>query len=477
MSTDERTATEAELRELVDELLARDRRAHEAALAELASVGDERVVPHLIDVVMVDAIANDWERFGFPEVLRDGEPPRYLALPEVAWPGIVETLGAIAEPSFDSPHAWVEWESWYSQQDIEPLPGYDEWKRRFFRSFAPPVGGLLDAEPMGYPLSEVRYGNTDRSYLAALNFPAFVPGEAVDADTAGASDHERYLEADQVVYGFELSGQAYAVPRMVLFPHEFMNATLQGQPVMLAWCTLCNAPILYDRRVDGEALTFGNTGLLWQGNKIMYDEATESLWAHHSGRAKAGHYYEREATLDVLPCAQTKWGEWFEANPDTLVPHLETGYGYDYTHYADTVGFFHHYWENEGITQPGVKRVDGALPEKESVYGVVSEADPDAIHIYPLDAVETNEPVVDTIDDRDVVVVTGVAGDDVAVYAAPPLPVEREGDELVDGEGTRWAITRDGLTDNGVTLERITGRHGLWFAFRIQYETHHVVTS
>lgn len=476
MSPDERTATDARLHALVDELLCKDRTAHETALDELAAVGDERVIPHLIDVAMIDAIANDWGRFGFPEVLRDGGPPRYLDLPEVAWPGAVDALCAIADPTFDSEHAWVEWESWYSQQEIEPLDGYDSWKRHLFRSFVPPVGSLLDVEPMGYPLSEIRYGNTDRSYLAALNFPEFIPGEEVDADEDDPSAYEQYLEDDQLVYGFEIEGQSYAVPRMVLFPHEFMNATLQGRPVMLAWCTLCNAPILYDRRVDGRTLTFGNTGLLWQGNKVMYDEETESLWAHHSGRAKAGRYYEDGATLDILPCAQTEWSEWKAENPDTLVPHLDTGYGYDYTHYADHVGFFRHYWEREDITQPGVKRVDGALPEKERVYGVVGD-DPTTVHVYPIEAVESHEPLTDEIDGRSVVVVTGVRGDDIAAYESPPRPIERDGDELVDGDGTRWEITRHGLIANGERRDRVAGRHGLWFAFRIQYDNHHIVVG
>ena len=121
------------LQELTDRLLVRDADVHAAAIDALAAVGDERVVPHLVEVLIVDSIANNWQKFGFPAVLRNRDPPRYLDLPEVRWPGVSDALAALADPSFDSAHAWVEWETWYSQQDIDPLDGFDEWKLRLYR--------------------------------------------------------------------------------------------------------------------------------------------------------------------------------------------------------------------------------------------------------------------------------------------------------------------------------------------------------
>lgn len=467
--------SEEYLQELVEKLLTRDREAHAEAVEELAEHGDERVIPHLVELVMVDSIANNWTDFGFPEVIREEKKPRYFELPEAEWPGIVDVLGTIAEPDYDSEFAWVEWESWYSQQDIEPLPGFKEWKLQLYKSFIPPVGALLDVEPYTYDIQDVRYGNSDRSFLAALNEPEFVPWEKVHVDGEGG-EYERYLQDDEEVYGFEIDGQTYTVPRIILFPHEFMNATIEGEPVMLSWCTLCNAPILYDRCVEGRTLTFGNTGMLWNGNKVMYDEETESLWAHHSGRPMAGHYLEEydELTLDVLPVSRTEWKDWKEDNPDTLVPHMDTGYGYDYQFYDGNIGFFEHYWQREDIVQPGVTKDQQELPEKEDVYGITSN-DPDSIHIYPIEAVTENGPLTDTIDDRDVVIISDVEGHDTAVYEAPSLPVERDGDRLVDADGTEWEFTADALVNDDDHLERVPGRHGLWFAFRIQYDEHHIV--
>lgn len=466
--------TEHELHELVDRLLIRDADAHRRALEQLAEIGDERVIPHLLELEMIDAIGDNWSQFGFPEVLRDRSPPRYLELPEASWPGVEAALVAVAESDFDSAYAWVEWETWYSQQDIEPLAGFDDWKLRLYRSFLPPVGRLLDVEPRAFDLQDVRWGNCDPSFLAALNAPDFAPGDAVDAEGAGG-EYERYLDADDRIFGFEFGGQTYAVPRWVLFPHEMLNVELDGVQLSLTFCTLCNAPILYDCRVDDRSLTFGSTGMLLDGNKIMFDEETESLWSQHRGVPIAGEFAAGDVHLDVLPVTQTDWADWKDSHPDTLALDIDTGYDYEYRFYDDNIGFFRHYWENEDAVQPGVEVADGVLSEKESVYGVVGD-DAGTVRIYPVEAVRENGPFVDELDGREVVVVID-ATDDVAVYEAPASPVERDDADLADADGRRWTVTRDALVNGDDRRDRLAGRHGLWFAFRLQYDDATVVTG
>ena len=459
-----------DLHDHVEQLLVRDADAHAAAIDALAEHGDERVVPHLLEVLVIDAIGNDWERFGFPEVLRDRDPPRYLDLPEVQWPGVRDALSELAGPDFDSEHAWVEWESWYSQQDIEPLAGFDDWKLRLYKSYLPPVGGLLDAEPRTFDLQDIRWGNCDRSFLAALNAPDFLSGDHPDAE---------YLDADDTVFGFEIAGDRYAVPRWVLFPHELLNVVLDGVPVSLTYCTLCNAPILYDRRVgdqtDGrhDVLTFGSSGMLAAGNKVMYDEETETLWDQHAGVPTAGHYLDSspDLVLDQFAVTQTTWAEWQAEYPDTRLLDPETGYDYDYQHYDDHIGFFRHYWNNEDAIQPGVRQADGELPEKADVYGLVSEA---ASEVWVVPVEDFDDPLVADVDGRAVVAIRDGTGD-VAVYEAPPAPVEWQGAVLVDADGTEWTVERNELHADGATRERIPGRHGLWFAFRTHYDAAHVL--
>ncbi|WP_311172689.1 DUF3179 domain-containing (seleno)protein [Halobellus ordinarius] len=483
------------LQSLTDRLLDRDVDAHAAAIEKLAEEGDERVVPHLVELLVIDSIANDWAEFGFPAVLREHDPPRYLELPEVRWPGVADALASLAKPDFDSAHAWVEWESWYSQQEIEPLAGFEGWKLRLYRSYLPPVGGLLDCEPREFDLQGIRWGNCDRSFLAALNAPSFVPGDAVDAggcrvqrgtdDTTADNDAdtpERYLHNDHVVFGFEIGGTAYAVPRWILFPHELLNAELDDVPVSLTYCTLCNAPILYDRRVgdgDSDVRTFGSTGMLASGNKVMYDEETETLWDQHAGTPIGGPTLAAspDLFLDQFAVTQTEWGDWKAEYPETLALDIDTGYGYEYSHYDGNNDFFEHYWNREEIVQPGVRRAEGKLPEKASVYGITG-SDPEAVWVVPVDDLGEEEVLVGEIDGREVIALLDATGD-VAVYESPSTPVDRVDDEegitLAGDDGTRWRVTRNELRAGSETRERIPGRHGLWFAFRTHYETAHVL--
>ncbi|MBB6646232.1 DUF3179 domain-containing protein [Halobellus sp. MBLA0160] len=135
-----------------------------------------------------------------------------------------------------------------------------------------------------------------------------------DGSASGSEeDPERYLEDDHLVFGFEIDGIPYAVPRWVLFPHELLNPEFGEGPVTLTYCSLCNAPILYDRRLgDGDVRTFGSTGMLASVNKVMYGEETETLWDQHSGRPIGGETLaaDPDLYLDQFAVTRTEWGEW-----------------------------------------------------------------------------------------------------------------------------------------------------------------------
>ncbi|WP_458187216.1 DUF3179 domain-containing (seleno)protein [Haladaptatus sp. NG-WS-4] len=475
-------AADSDLHDLADRLLVKDRAVHRETLSRIAEEGDDRLVPHLVELATLDAVANDWQRFGFPEVLREESPPRSLTHPEVAWPGVIDALRANADPEFDGPAAWLKWEAWLTERDVEPLSGFAEWKIRLFERYHPLVGNLLDTSPRHPDVEGIRWGNTDPASLHPLNGPEFLPAEETE-----------YLRDSDLVFGFEVAGQPYAVPRYLVFPHEMLNVELGGIPLSLTYCTMCNSPILYDCRVDGipnasagddQTLSFGSTGCIHGGNKLMYDEETGSLWSQHRGVPVAGPYFETDTTLDFLPVTQCSWDEWREKTSETMVLNPDTGYDWDYEYYRDYDGFIsRHYWENDSVSHPGVQsseRSDGedgenderTLADKEYVYAVERGG---TVHVYPVDWVAERGLVTDELDGRSVVVLGD--GTDVAVYEAPPLPLSRSGDSLVDAEGTTWKRTPDALVaepggtgDDHHRRERIPGRHGLWLAFRTGYD-------
>jgi hypothetical protein len=139
------------------------------------------------------------------------------------------------------------------------------------------------------------------------------------------------------------------------------------------------------------------------------------------------------------------------------------------------VGFFEHYWTIESVIQPGVRASEGELPEKASVCGITEG--PGAAWVIPVDDLGGGAVVSGEAAGREVVAFLDSTGD-VAAYEAPPLPVDRDGDAVVDAEGTRWTATREELqSDAGGNRDRIAGRHGLWFAFRTHYNEAHVLSG
>ena len=135
-----------------------------------------------------------------------------------------------------------------------------------------------------------------------------------------------YLDADNVVFGIALNGEARAYPRRILDWHEMANDVVGGVPVSLAYCTLCGAAIAYDTRPEAtgfggaEPVTFGTSGLLFRSNKLMYDRQTNTLWSQLLGEAVEGPL--KGTRLEFLPSWQTTWEDWKTQHPNTYRGHM-----------------------------------------------------------------------------------------------------------------------------------------------------------
>ena len=123
--------------------------------------------------------------------------------------------------------------------------------------------------------------------------------------------------------------------------NEGIRGQVRGKPVMLAYCTLCGAGILYDVTIPelsytdnngnlielGETvLEFGSTGMLMRSNKLMYDRNTDTVWNAITGEPAFGVLAESGIVLDILPVVVTDWASWLAEHPDTSVLSLQTGF-------------------------------------------------------------------------------------------------------------------------------------------------------
>ncbi|WP_424942924.1 DUF3179 domain-containing protein [Aliiroseovarius crassostreae] len=166
--------------------------------------------------------------------------------------------------------------------------------------------------------TEILSGGPGRDGIPALSNPEFIP--AVD---------ETRLGAREPVITLEIAGQVpRAYPIRYLTWHEIVNDRIGNTPVAVTFCPLCNSGMVFDRRVDGQLLTFGVSGKLRNSDMVMYDRETESWWQQAIGTGIVGAHTGTE--LKQLPAWMESWAEFTRRNPNGLVmdePKARRAYG------------------------------------------------------------------------------------------------------------------------------------------------------
>lgn len=137
-----------------------------------------------------------------------------------------------------------------------------------------------------------------------------------------------WLSDRSPVIAVEIKGEARAYPQAVLMWHEIANDEIAGQPIAVTFCPLCNSSITFDRRVNGETLDFGVSGLLRNSDLVMYDRQTESWWQQLTGEGLVGDY--AGVLLDIVPSQVISFASFAERYPEGIVMSRETGFNRRY---------------------------------------------------------------------------------------------------------------------------------------------------
>jgi len=151
-----------------------------------------------------------------------------------------------------------------------------------------------------------------RDQIPSIDDPKFIP-------IAKETD----LPEREPVMSLEINGDARAYPLRIMMWHEIVNDTVGGMPVAVTYCPLCNASIVFDRTIDGEAVEFGTTGKLRNSDLVMYDRDTQTWWQQFSGKGLVGKHAGE--TLTMIPSRLDSWGRFKKQYPDgkVLVPNNE----------------------------------------------------------------------------------------------------------------------------------------------------------
>lgn len=209
-------------------------------------------------------------------------------------------------------------------------------------------GWQTDFSRTAVSFGEILSGGPPRDGIPSIDEPRFLPAMAIEA-----------IGASEPVIRLEVGGEVRAYPLQILMWHEIANDVIADVPVAVTYCPLCNASLVFDRRLEGQVLEFGTTGKLRNSDLVMYDRQTESWWQQFTGEAIVGELTGK--TLKLVPSRIVSFSSFATKHPDAkvLVPNSPDFRDYGRNPYASydsaTVPFLFRGDLPEGI--PAMARV------------------------------------------------------------------------------------------------------------------------
>jgi hypothetical protein len=317
------------------------------------------------------------------------------------------------------------------------------------------------------PYSEFLSGGPPPDGIPPIDDPTF--------ETSAEADE--WLAATEPVIAFKIEDTARAYPLQVMTWHEIVNDELAGVPVAVTFCPLCNAAIVFDRRVGDRVLSFGTTGNLRNSDLVMWDRQTESWWQQFTGQGIVGEYTGTQLTF--LPATIVSWGDFKLAYPEGQVLSQDTGFSRSYG--------VNPYAGYDDVSQTPFL-FSGPLDERLPAMMRVAAIEIGGAHMaYPFDALAGLGAINDTVGAQQLVVFwkTGVnsALDGSQIRNSRDVGSTGMFDRVVDGQtltfvpdgeffrdeqtGTQWTLLGEAVEGAlaGQELTRLIHHEYFWFAW------------
>ena len=320
----------------------------------------------------------------------------------------------------------------------------------------------LDELLVGIPASD------PRDMIRPIDEPAF----AAARSTEWIADNEPGVMLD-------IEDDVRFYPLSILTRHEIVNDTVGDMPVAVTYCPLCNTAVVFDRRLDGEVLRLGVSGLLRNSDLVMWDNVSQTLWQQITGEGIVGEKAGEQLT--VINAGIVRWADFLTEHPEGLAMTDNQGFGSNYGRNP-----YEFYSSRERPLNFFTGDIDDRFPALDRVVGV-SVGDTDKA--YPFSLLTDARVVNDNIEGTPIVVFWG--SEDTADALDSSLIAEARGvgtgialDPVVNGTpltflwstagitdletGSQWSILGTALSGEleGTELELIPHRNEFWFAWQ-----------
>jgi hypothetical protein len=239
-----------------------------------------------------------------------------------------------------------------------------------------------------------------------------------------------WLDPDEPGALVQLNGEARFYPLSIMTRHEIVNDRFGDVPVAVTFCPLCNTALAFDRRIDGEVIRLGVSGLLRNSDMVMWDDTSTSLWQQITGEGIAGRFAGSQ--LDLVNTQIVSFSQFAENFPEGMSLSRNTGFriGYGANPY---VGYSS---SSKPFLFDGV--LDPQFPPLERVVGVVGTLGDKS---YPFSLLEA-----------EVVVNDRVAGQSVVVWWAPGTRDALDQRSIADSQAIGSAVAHQRVLADGTEL-------------------------
>jgi Protein of unknown function (DUF3179) len=131
------------------------------------------------------------------------------------------------------------------------------------------------------------------------------------------------VDADRLVVGVEIDGQARAYPLQFIGYHHQVRDTVAGQQILVSYCTVCRTGRVFRPTVNGTLETFRLVGMD-HFNAMFEDRATKSWWRQANGEAVIGPL--KGTRMPELPSVQVSLKQWLKLYPQSLVMQADSAF-------------------------------------------------------------------------------------------------------------------------------------------------------
>lgn len=138
---------------------------------------------------------------------------------------------------------------------------------------------------------------------------------------------ENKVDSSRIVLGIAQNGQAKAYPIQYLGYHHQVFDTIDNQPIIVTYCTVCRTGRVFSSTINGQKESFRLVGMD-HFNAMFEDKTTKSWWRQATGEAITGSL--KGQVLPELNSSQMALKQWLLLYPNSLIMQPDQNFKIEY---------------------------------------------------------------------------------------------------------------------------------------------------